>query len=121
MLAAPRASPEIKEACKRTSKDGGFVSNGWLTLSTRRGHNIQICWLKPLHWQLLFKFELSIVSRGHALGIYVDVSHEFVAHEREDGVSTRQALRAHSESTARAGRGAIECAIKKTLSAATIL
>ena len=47
VLAAPRASPEIKEACKRTSKDGGFVNNGWLTLSTRRGH-IQICWLKTV-------------------------------------------------------------------------
>ena len=60
------------------------------------------------------------MSRGHALGIYFDVPHKFVAHEREDGVSTRQALRAHS-STARAGRGAIECAIKETLSAATSL
>ena len=73
---------------------------------------------KPL--QLLFKFELSIVSRSHALSISFDVSHKFVAHEREDGVSNRQALRAHS-SPARAGRGAIECAIKETLSAATSL
>ena len=41
-----------------------------------------------------FKFELSIVSRGHVLGMYFDVSYKCVACERGDGVSTRQALHA---------------------------
>ena len=73
---------------------------------------------KPL--RLLFKFEQSVVFRNHVLGLNFDASCKCVACEGGGGVSTRQALHART-STARAGRGAIECTIKETLSAATSL